>query len=55
MVVSKTEFNDALNQINESYAKHAKRIEQLEAKVEELESQQKPAAKKATPRKTEAA
>lgn len=30
MVVSKVEFNDALKQINESYAKLIKRIEELE-------------------------
>lgn len=42
MVVSKTEFNNALEEINESYTKlrekFEKQIEILTARVEELES-----------------
>lgn len=36
MVVSKVDFNDAMVQINESYAKQNARIEKLEKLVEEL-------------------
>lgn len=42
MVVSKTEFNDALIQINQSYAKMFERVEKLEARVAELEEKAKP-------------
>jgi hypothetical protein len=50
MVVSKVEFNDAMQQINASYAKHIARIEALEAQVAELlkEKTQTKAPAKAT-------
>lgn len=37
MVVSKVEFNDALQQINASYAKLVKRIEELEKATKKVE------------------
>lgn len=37
MVVSKTEFNDALTQINASYAKLVARVEKLEEAIAKAE------------------
>jgi uncharacterized protein (DUF2164 family) len=45
MVVSKTEFNNALMEINESYKVIWEKIAELEAKVEKLE---KPSPKTTT-------
>lgn len=45
MVVSKNEFNDALKQINESYAKLVARIEELEKAQAEAKPKPKAPAK----------
>lgn len=55
MVVSKVEFNAALNQINESYAEMNKKIDDLAALVEELKAPAKKPAPKAPAKEPEAA
>lgn len=45
MVVSKAEFNNALNQINVSFDKAIQRIKALEEKVAEIEESSKPTRK----------
>lgn len=46
MVVSKVEFNDALREINVSYAKVFERLEKLEEQIKALEEKAKPATRK---------
>lgn len=41
MVVSKVEFNEALVEINASYAKVWKKVEELEQELKELKAQPK--------------
>lgn len=41
MVVSKVEFNAAMKEINESYAKQNARIEELEKLVADMKEQEK--------------
>ena len=52
-MISQGQFNRAMQEINESYAKLVRRIEALDARIVELEREPEPAPKKAKPKKKE--